>query len=200
MCDKRFRDRSRPFRGDDKIKIPHDFLAPAITTRDADLQRVGMDREIPPKRFCLTRNLAKLKRARMLDPVRNCFAKSFLRRLTKAGQFSDPTGLARFQELSDRADLKFVVKNFYFFRAEPLNREQLENRTWKLPAKIFQVIQRTAGGEFLDFLRDAFADSRNFRERFLVLQIGKSAAECFDGARGVSVSADFKRVFTVKLQ
>ena len=140
MCDKRFRDRSRRFRGDDKIKIPHDFLAPAITTRDADLQRVGMGREIIPKRFRFTGDLAELKRACMLEPVRNCFAKSFLRRLTKAGQFSDPTRLARFQELSDRADMKFVVKSFYFFRAEPLNREQLENRPWKLPAKIFQVL------------------------------------------------------------
>src|SRR5260370_4064938 len=170
MCDKRFRDRSRRFRGDNKIKIPHDFLAPAITTRDADLQGVGMGREIIPKRFCLTGDLTKLKRTRMLHPIRDCFAKFFLRRLTKAGQFGDPPGLAGFQELTDRADVKFVVKNFYLFRAEALNRKQLENRTWKLPAKIFQVLQRTAGGEFFDFLPDAFADSGNVLERFLVLQ------------------------------
>ena len=94
--------------------------------------------------------------------------------------------------------MKFVVKNFYLFRAESLNREQLENRTWKLPAKIFQVLQRTARGEFFDFLRDAFADSGNFGERFLILQIGKTAAECFDGARGVHVSANFERVFALQ--
>jgi hypothetical protein len=183
-----------------KIKIPHDFLAPTITTRDADLQRVGVGREIIPERFCLTGDLAKLKRTRMLHPVRNCFTKSFLRHLTKAGQFSDQPGLARFHELSDRADVKFVVKNFYLFRAEALNRKQFENRTWKLPTKIFQVLQRTAGCQFFDFLRDAFADPRNFRERFFVLQIGKSAAERFDGARGVTVSADFEWVFALKLQ
>ena len=56
-----------------------------------------MGREITPKRFCLPGDLAKLKRARMLHPVRNCFAKFSLRRLPKAGQFGDSPGLARFQ-------------------------------------------------------------------------------------------------------
>ena len=56
-----------------------------------------MARKIAAERFRFIRDLAKLKRACMLDPVCNCFAKFFLRRLSKPGQLGNAIGFAGLQ-------------------------------------------------------------------------------------------------------
>ena len=96
--------------------------------------------------------------------------------------------------------MKFVVKNFYLFRAKPLNGEELKDGSRKFPAQIFDVLERPGRRQFLDLCRNGFSDSRNFGERFFILQIRQASAPGFDGAGSVRVSSNFERVFTLQLE
>ena len=58
---KNFRDRRRLLRRDDKIEIAHDFLPAPITSRQIDLERIGMGGQIAAQRFRFRRDLPKLK-------------------------------------------------------------------------------------------------------------------------------------------
>ena len=77
----------------------------------------------------------------MLHPIGNRFAKFFLRHLAEARQFSDATGLTCFQQLRDRADVKFVVERFDFFPTQTRDREQLQNCRRKFRAQVFDIFQ-----------------------------------------------------------
>ena len=139
MLEKKFRDRSRLLGCDDQIEIAHNFSAPAIAASDARMQGVGMGREIVSERFRLARDLAKLKRAKMFRPIRDRMTNFSLRRFSKTRQFRDAAGLARFLQLRDRADVKFLIKSLDLFRAETGNGEQFQNGCGKVCAQFLQI-------------------------------------------------------------
>ena len=126
-------------------------------------------------------------------------AKFFLRRFAEAGQFRDPTRHAGVAQLFDRTDVQLLVKRLDLFRAEPRNREQLEDGSRKVRAQFLQIFDRPGRDELFDFFGDAFADAGNLGQRFSVLQIGNIAAESLNRTRRVRVSADLERIFVPQL-
>ena len=178
----------------------HNFFSAPITPRNIDLQRVGVPGKIVFQCFSFIRDLAELKITGMPGSFLDCVAKFFLRRLTKAWQFRNLAGLARFQQLLDRADLELLVKGFDLFRAETGNGEQLENCRWEFRMQFLQVFQRAGGCDFFNFIRDAFANARNLAECFFVLQIGHTTAPGFNRARRIRIGSDFERILAFQFE
>src|SRR5260370_25953140 len=139
MLEKKRRDRGLLLGCDDQSEMAHNFSAPAIAASDAGMQGVGMGREIVSERFRLVRNLAKLKRTKMFHSIRDRMTNFSLRRFSKTRQFRDAAGLARFLQLRDRADVKFLVKSLDLFRAETANGEQFQNGCGQVCAQFLQL-------------------------------------------------------------
>jgi len=136
----------------------------------------------------------------MLDPVCNCFAQFFLRRLAKAWQLGDTAGLAGFQQVSNRTDMKLIVERLNLFRAKPLNRKQLENGSRKFRAQVLKIFERAGRRELLDFSCDGFPDSGNLGKLLFILQIRETSAPGFKRPRRTGISANLERVCALVIQ
>src|ERR1700736_136820 len=118
MFDEELRNRRGLFRRDYKIDIAHNFPSPPITSRNIDLERIGMPSQISPERLRFGRNLSKLKVTGVFRALLDRGANLGLRRFAKARQLRHSTGLARLAQLLDRANVELLVKRFDLLRAK----------------------------------------------------------------------------------
>jgi hypothetical protein len=200
MLDEHRGDLRRRRRRHDEIEIAHDLLPAPITSRDADVERLGMRAQIVLQSFRFRCDLPELEGACVFLPFIDRGAKFFLRRLAEARQFRHAAGDACFVKLRDRANLQFLVKRLDFFRAKSRQREELENVRRKFRAQILEEFQRPGLNQFLDLGRDRLSDSRNFFQRLFVGEVGDIPAKGFERTRGVGVSADLERVLALQFE
>jgi hypothetical protein len=89
-------------------------------------------------------------------------------------------------QLRDRTDSKLVVECLDLFRAEP-GKENNSRIPAEIRAQFLEIFKRPGFGQLLDLQRDAFSNSRNFRDGFFVLKVRYIRAECFDRARCIRI-------------
>src|SRR5213075_971569 len=102
----------------DEIEIAHDLLPPPITAGDANVKRFRMRSQIVLQPLRFRRDFPELEFSLVFLAFVNRAAEFFLGRFAESRQLRDATDSARFLELRDRADLKFLVERLDLLRAQ----------------------------------------------------------------------------------
>ncbi len=84
------------------------------------------------------RDLPEPENPGVLHAIRNRLAELLLCRLAEAWQLRDAIGFTRLLELRNRANVQLLIKRLDLLRAQPREREKLENIEGKFPPECFE--------------------------------------------------------------
>ncbi len=105
------------------------------------------------------------------------------------------------QHLLGRLHVEVVPKHLHALRSEPGHLEQLGDRRGHFLAQASQHVAAACRRELRDLAGEVGADARVAGERFAALgHLLHVAREFLDGARGVAIGADAKRVGALDLE